>query len=509
MAIILSSPSTTDRVTVDPSQAVAPLSPRLFGSFVEHLGRCVYDGIYEPGHPTANEDGFRLDVVELVKELGSTTIRYPGGNFVSGFRWEDSVGPRENRPVRRDLAWHSLETNQVGVDEFSRWLKLTGSELMMAVNLGTRGIQEALDLLEYCNHPSGTALSDRRIANGTLEPHNVRMWCLGNEMDGPWQTGYMTAHDYGALAARTAAAMKMADKDLELVVCGSSGSAMPTFGDWERTVLELAYEHVDYISCHAYYQERGGDLGSYLASSLDMQYFIDTVVATADHVGNKLRSGKKIKLSFDEWNIWYLDEHRASDEVNDEWRYAPRQLEDVYSVADAVVLGNLLITLLKNHDRVASASLAQLVNVIAPIMTEPGGDAWRQTTFFPFSVTSRLARGVVLKPRISTERYDTRVYGAADLIDSVATFDENAGSGAVFLVNRDVNGPREVTIDVSALRVTRLEEVVTLADEDVYAKNTIADHDRVGLTKNESASLSDGLITVALPPVSWTAVSFA
>ncbi|WP_460796290.1 arabinosylfuranosidase ArfA [Microbacterium sp. GXF0217] len=498
---------TQARISVDREAVVAPLNRRIFGSFVEHLGRCVYDGIYEPGHPTANEDGFRLDVVDLVKELGSTTIRYPGGNFVSGFRWEDSVGPRDQRPVRRDLAWHSIETNQVGVDEFSRWLKLTGSELMMAVNLGTRGIEASLDLLEYCNHPSGTALSDQRIANGTVEPHDIKMWCLGNEMDGPWQTGYMTAEDYGKIAARTAQAMKTADRSLELVVCGSSSSSMPTFGDWERTVLEQAYEHVDYISCHAYYQERGGDLGSYLASSLDMQYFIETVVSTADHVGNKLKSKKKIKLSFDEWNIWYLDEHQASDEVNDEWRIAPRQLEDVYSVADAVVLGNLMITLLKNHDRVASASLAQLVNVIAPIMTEPGGAAWRQTTFFPFSVTSRLAKGEILKPRIDAGTYETKVYGAAPLVDSVVTTDGT--DSAVFLVNRSQTEAITVTVDVAELGASTVAEAVTVWDDDVYAKNTLADQNRVGLKQLEGAVLEGGVLTVTLPPVSWSAIALA
>jgi alpha-N-arabinofuranosidase len=500
---------TDSTIVLSRASTVGPVRARTFGSFVEHLGRCVYDGIYEPGHPTANEDGFRLDVVELVKELGSTTIRYPGGNFVSGFRWEDSVGPREDRPVRRDLAWHSLETNQVGLDEFSRWLKLTGSELMLAVNLGTRGIQEALDLLEYANHPSGTALSDQRIANGTVEPHDIRMWCLGNEMDGPWQTGYLTADDYGKLAARTAAAMKMADEDLELVVCGSSGSGMPTFGEWERIVLEHSYDHVDYISAHAYYQERGGDLGSFLASSVDMQYFIDTVVATADHVGYTKKSTKKINISFDEWNIWYLDEHKASDEINDEWRYAPRQLEDVYSVADAVVLGNLLITLLKNSERVTSASLAQLVNVIAPIMTEPGGAVWRQTTFFPFSVTSRLAKGTILRPVIDSPTYTTAVYGEAAVIDSVATFDAETATGAVFLVNRDLTESRTVTIDVRDLGATRVEEALTLADDDVYAKNTLEDQNRVGLTPNATATVEDGRLTVVLPPVSWTAIAFA
>ncbi|WP_407359148.1 alpha-N-arabinofuranosidase [Microbacterium sp. LTA6] len=498
---------TKARISIDREAVVAPLDRRIFGSFVEHLGRCVYDGIYEPGHPTANEDGFRLDVVDLVRELGSSTIRYPGGNFVSGFRWEDSVGPREQRPVRRDLAWHSIETNQVGVDEFSRWLALTGSELMMAVNLGTRGIEAALDLLEYCNHPSGTALSDQRIANGTVEPHGIKMWCLGNEMDGPWQTGYMTAEDYGKIAARTAQAMKTADKTLELVVCGSSSSSMPTFGDWERTVLEHAYEHVDYISCHAYYQERGGDLASYLASSVDMQYFIETVVATADHVGNKLKSSKKIKLSFDEWNIWYLDEHQASDEVNDEWRVAPRQLEDVYCVADAVVLGNLLITLLKNHDRVASASLAQLVNVIAPIMTEPGGDAWRQTTFFPFSVTSRLAKGEIVKPRIDVGTYETKVYGEAPLVDSVVTTD--GAESAVFLVNRSQTESIEVQIAVTELGATSIDEAVTIWDDDVYAKNTLENQTCVGLKTLAGAALADGVLTVTLPPVSWSAIALS
>jgi alpha-N-arabinofuranosidase len=492
-------------IEFDRRAVIAPVRRRTFGSFVEHLGRCVYTGLYEPEHPSANDEGFRMDVVALVRELGSTTIRYPGGNFVSGFRWEDSVGPRDKRPVRRDLAWHSLESNQVGLDEFARWLALTDSELMLAVNLGTRGIQPALDLLEYANHPSGTALSDLRIANGTPKPHNVRMWCLGNEMDGPWQTGFLTADDYGKLAARTAAAMKMADKDLELVACGSSGSGMPTFGDWERTVLEHTYDYVDYVSCHAYYQEHDGDLGSFLASATDMDYFIDTVVATADHVGHKKRSRKKINISFDEWNVWYQKEHHESDEVNDEWRHAPRQLEDVYSVADAVVVGNLLMTLLKHSDRVTSASLAQLVNVIAPIMTEPGGPAWRQTTFHPFSITSRLASGEVIRPLIQAPVYDTARHGEASVIDAVATADEDRA--AVFLVNRDLHEPAQVTIDVRSLASTHVTEAVTLTDADVYAKNTFADQNRVTPSPNTTAKLADGVLTVELPPVSWSAIA--
>ncbi|MFE9426445.1 alpha-N-arabinofuranosidase [Kitasatospora sp. NPDC006697] len=492
-------------IELDRRAVIGPVRRRTFGSFVEHLGRCVYTGLYEPDHPTANPDGFRMDVVELVRELGSTTVRYPGGNFVSGFRWEDSVGPRASRPVRRDLSWHSLESNQVGLDEFAKWLKLTDSELMLAVNVATRGILPALDLLEYANHPSGTALSDLRIANGTPEPHDVRMWCLGNEMDGPWQTGFMTAEDYGKLAARTAAAMKAADKDLELVVCGSSGSGMPTFGDWERTVLEHSYDHVDYVSCHAYYQVHDGDLGSFLASATDMDYFIDTVLATADHVGHKKRSSKKINISFDEWNVWYLKEHQESEEVNEEWRHAPRQLEDQYTVADAVVVGNLLMTLLKRSDRVTSASLAQLVNVIAPIMTEPGGPAWRQTTFYPFSITSRLASGEVIRPVIDAPAYLTARHGEASVIDAVATADEDRA--AVFLVNRDLSEPARVTIDVRSLALSRIVEAVTLADSDPYARNTLAQQLRVTPAANTSAALADGVLSIELPPVSWTAIS--
>ncbi|WP_225850512.1 alpha-N-arabinofuranosidase [Streptomyces sp. HPF1205] len=492
-------------IELDRQAVIAPVRRRTFGSFVEHLGRCVYTGLYEPEHPSANDDGFRMDVVELVRELGSTTVRYPGGNFVSGYRWEDSVGPRDKRPVRRDLAWHSLESNQVGLDEFAKWLTLTGSELMLAVNVATRGILPALDLLEYANHPSGTTLSDMRVANGTPEPHNVRMWCLGNEMDGPWQTGFMTADDYGKIAARTAAAMKTADKDLELVVCGSSGTAMRTFGDWERVVLEHTYDYVDYIACHAYYQEHDGDLGSFLASALDMDYFIDSVVATADHVGYKKRSNKKINISFDEWNVWYLKEHQESQQVGEEWSHAPRQLEDVYSVADAVVVGNLLMTLLKHSDRVTSASLAQLVNVIAPIMTEPGGPAWRQTTFYPFSITSRLASGEVIRPVIEAPAYSTARHGEASVIDAVATADTDRA--AVFLVNRDLNEAAQVTIDVRGLGSSRVTEAVTLADPDVYAKNTLAEQNRVTPTANKSAALADGVLTVELPPVSWTAIA--
>ncbi|MDR1806438.1 MAG: alpha-N-arabinofuranosidase [Propionibacteriaceae bacterium] len=495
-------------ITVDPADQVAPVHRRLFGAFVEHLGRCVYGGIYEPGHPAATPEGFRQDVIDLVRELGTTTIRYPGGNFVSGYCWEDGIGPRDRRPRRLDPAWHSIETNEIGVDEFAAWCRLTGHELMLAVNLGTRGVLDAIRLQEYVNHPGGTALSDARAANGSPEPYGVTMWCLGNEMDAPWQLGHMSADDYGKLAYRTAAAMRQLEPGLELVVCGSSGSQMPTFGEWERVVLEHCYDVVDYVSCHAYYEIRDHDLGTFLASSLDMARFIATVATTADHIKAKRRTDKTINLSFDEWNVWYVDEHMAATQTPGGWEIAPRALEDVYTLADAVVVGNLLITLLQHADRVTSASLAQLVNAIAPIRTEPGGPAWRQTTFHPFAHTSRLARGVVLATRVDCGTYANATYGEVPLVDAVVTHDEATGRSALFVVNRDTAQATTVDLDVARLGVTSVLEAVTLSDDDPFAVNTAEQPDRVVPRPNPTAHLSPGgRLSVTLPPLSWTAVS--
>jgi alpha-L-arabinofuranosidase len=499
----------TAHLTLDPHFAVGLINRRVFGSFVEHLGRCVYDGIYEPAHPAADAEGFRTDVIALVKELGVSAIRYPGGNFVSGFKWEDSVGPRDQRPRRLDLAWHSTETNQVGLHEFSSWLSKVDSELMLAVNLGTRGVSEALDVLEYTNIAGGTALSERRIANGNTDAFGVSMWCLGNEMDGPWQLGHRSAEDYGKLAAQTAHAMRQLDPSVELVVCGSSSAQMPTFGEWERVVLTHTYDAVDYISCHAYYEEENGDLDSFLASAVDMDHFIESVVATADHVKAVNGSDKTVNISFDEWNVWYRQRFENVDKIEglDNWPEAPRLLEDVYSVADAVVFGSLMISLLKHADRVTSASLAQLVNVIAPIMTEPGGIAWRQTTFFPFALTSRLATGTALRVRLESETYETERYGTVPLVDAVATHNAEENESAVFLVNRSQTDAIEVSVDISHLGEARLLSTQGIWDTDVNAKNTLDNPERVGLSDNTSAAISDGVLTLTLPPVSWTAVA--
>jgi alpha-L-arabinofuranosidase len=496
------------RVLIDPHSTVGAIDRRLFGSFVEHLGRAVYGGIHEPGHPTADEHGFRTDVIALVRELGVSTIRYPGGNFVSGYRWEDGVGPKERRPRRRDLAWHSTETNQIGLHEFARWLELVDAELMLAVNLGTRGVTEAVDLLEYANLPAGAPGADRRALHGHPQPFGVRMWCLGNEMDGPWQIGHRSADDYGRLASQVARAMRELDPGLQLVACGSSGPRMPTFGEWEQTVLMHAYDDVDYVSCHAYYEERDGDLASFLASAVDMDRYIESVVEITDQVRAARRSNRRIDISFDEWNVWYQTRFEREDRIRDpdDWPVAPRLLEDVYSVADAVVVGSLLISLLNHADRVTSACLAQLVNVIAPIMTEPGGPAWRQTIFHPFALTSRWARGEAMRVAVECDEHDTAEHGRVPTLAAAASYDVGTGRSAVFLVNRSQQSEVEVTVDLSAVGGGEVR-VWTLADADPRASNTASAPDRVRPEPNRTAHVESGVLAITVPPVSWTVVA--
>ena len=489
-------------LTVDPTFRIADVDPRLYGSLVEHMGRGIYTGIYEPDHPSAGPDGFRGDVAELVRELGVTLFRYPGGNFVSGYNWEDGIGPADQRPTRLDLAWRSIEPNQVGVDEFVPWSSRVGGETMMAVNLGSRGLDAARNLVEYCNYPSGTAWSDLRRRNGAAEPYGVKVWCLGNEMDGPWQIGHKTAREYGRLAAATANAMRRVDPSIELVACGSSNSQMPTFAAWEATVLEEAYELVDYLALHHYFQPVDDDRDSFLAAAVAMDRFIDAAVATCDHARAVGRHNKRIDLCFDEWNVWYQKDFAGEDNL-EVAQTAPRLIEDTYSVLDAVVVGNLLISLLRHADRVRIACLAQLVNVIAPIRTEPGGPAWRQTSFYPFALTSRHGRGTVLRVEPRSPVHETRSQGEVPLLDATAVLEEESGTVALFAVNRDQREPMGLELDVRALPELTVGQHVTLSDQDPDAVNSATAPDRVAPRQQDRLKVADGQVEVVLPPLSW------
>ena len=488
------------KLSISRSDVIAPIDPRLYGSFVEHLGRAIYGGVYEPGHPSADDMGFRGDVLELVRELGVPLVRYPGGNFVSGYRWEDGVGPRDQRPRRLDLAWQSIEPNSVGVDEFQEWARRAGAELMMAVNLGTRGVEAAQDLVEYCNFPGGTKYSELRRANGHDAPYGIRYWCLGNEMDGPWQIGHKTAEEYGRLAAETGKVMKWVDPNIELIACGSSHSGMPTFGDWEHTVLTHCYDVVDYLSLHSYYGNRSGDTGEFLACCRDMDRFIETVSAICDEVKAEKQSDKTMYLSFDEWNVWFHSNEQ--DKQQEKWTVAPPLLEDVYTLEDALVVGCLLITLLRHADRVKIACLAQLVNVIAPIMTETGGSAWAQTIFYPFLHASKFGRGLSLRTALDCPCYEAGQYGTVPCLETITTYDEAARALCVFAVNRSETDSVALELAADGFPALQKIEHLVLRSDDRKAVNTAAQPDRV--VPETLPPAADNV----LPPLSWNVLRF-
>ena len=495
------------KMIIDRDFKVAEGDKRIYGSFIEHLGRAVYDGIYQPGNPKSDENGFRRDVIEMVKELGVPIVRYPGGNFVSSFVWEDSVGPVELRPRRLELAWQSLETNAVGVNEFAGWAKKAGADLMMAVNLGTRGIADACNLLEYCNHPGGTKYSDMRISHGVKEPHNIKVWCLGNEMDGPWQQGHKTMHEYGRLAEETGKVMKIIDPTIELVSCGSSYREMPTFPEWEAATLECTYDVADYVSLHQYYGNEADDTADFLAKSDDMDEFIKTVIATCDYIKAKKRGRKNINLSFDEWNVWFHSKEKEMDiRENTPWQIAPPMLEDIYTFEDALLVGLMLITLMKHADRVKIACLAQLVNVIAPIMTEQGGGpAWRQTIFYPFMHASRYGRGMVLRPVIQTPVHDTSEHENVTDIVSVAVYSEEKEELTIFAVNRNIDEDIQVMIDVRGMEGYQIKEHIVLENSDMKLING-AGGELVSPKTTDQSTLEGGIITSMLHKASWNVI---
>lgn len=492
------------KMILNKDYVIGEVDKRIYGSFIEHLGRAVYGGIYEPGHSTADKYGFRQDVAAMIKELQVPIVRYPGGNFVSGYNWEDGVGPVDKRPKRTELAWMTTETNEVGTNEFFTWAKEAGTEVMMAVNLGTRGADAARNLLEYCNHPGGTYWSDLRKAHGYAQPHNIKTWCLGNEMDGPWQICAKTADEYGRLACETAKVMKWVDPTIELVACGSSNSAMPTFAQWEATVLEHTYEHVDYVSLHTYYGNRDNDTANFLARSMDMDAFIKSVISTCDYVKAKKRSKKKINLSFDEWNVWFHS--NEADKKVERWSVAPHQLEDEYNFEDALLVGSMLITLLKNADRVKMACLAQLVNVIAPIMTENNGAAWKQTIYYPYLHASVFGRGTVLNPAVKSPLHDTKDFTDVPYIDAAAVIGDDKNEITVFAVNRNMEENITLDIELNGFGQFEVIEHIVLEHSDVKAVNTKSNPNNVVPNTNGNAAIEDGNVKTDLKKLSWNVI---
>lgn len=497
----------TSQVTLDQDFVIGRVDQRLFGGFAEHLGRHIYTGIYEPGHPLADKQGFRTDVLDLVRKLRLPVMRYPGGNFVSGYDWLDGVGPREQRPRRLDLAWHSIETNHFGTNEFMDWCRLCGSSPMLAVNLGTAGPNEARNLVEYCNHPGGTHWSDLRRRHGYEQPHCVKTWCLGNEMDGSWQIGHKSGAEYGRLACEAAKLMKWVDPAIELVACGSSSRGMTTFGSWELDVLAQAIDQVDYLSLHTYCSKHGHDTPSFLAQSESMGDFIREAAALCDVAAVRAKTSKRVMLAFDEWNVWYHTDAQQAQRLP--WQEAPTLLEDVYTMEDALVAGSMLITLLNHADRVKIACLAQIVNVIGPIMTVPGGPAWAQTIFYPFMQASRLGRGTVLQAVIDAPAYDTPERQQVPYLTAAfVRHDEPAGLVA-FAVNRSLDTPLRLEVALRGFALSRVRSWTVLRHDDLQAVNAPAAQTAVAPVKASGATVADGRLTAVLPPASWNVLELA
>lgn len=494
------------KMIVDKEFKIAEVDNRIYGSFLEHLGRAVYNGIYQPGHGSADENGFRKDVLELVKELNVPIIRYPGGNFVSNFYWEDSVGPKAERKSRLDLAWRTLETNEFGLGEFAEWTKKAGAEIMMAVNLGTRGISDALNLLEYCNLDTNSFYSNLRKSHGVSSPYHIKTWCLGNEMDGPWQMGHKTAAEYGRLAAETAKAMKTMDSSIELVSCGSSHVEMPTFPEWEAVTLEETYDYVDYISLHNYYGNAENDTEDFLAKTQDMERFIHTVIATCDYVQAKKRSKKTLNLSFDEWNVWFHATQSDNEEMEKRpWQTAPHLLEDIYDFEDAILVGLILITFLKHADRLKMACLAQLVNVIAPIMTQDDGGAWRQTIYYPFLHASRYGRGIALQSVVNSTKHDSRTHVDVTDVESVAVFNEEKDEVTIFAVNRSVKEDASFEADLRSFEGYQVKEYLALESDDMKIANSVSG-EKVTPRKKTEYEWKDGMFRTVMKKCSWNVI---
>jgi alpha-N-arabinofuranosidase len=480
-------------VHLDTQNQAGPIDRRVFGGFLEHMGRAVYEGIYDPGSVRSDERGFRRDVLEALRPLAMPVMRYPGGNFVSCYDWRDGIGPRESRPRRPDYAWRSIETNQFGVDEFIAWAADLGAQPMLAVNLGTAGTTDAAQLLEYCNLSGGIYWADQRRRNGHAEPYGVKLWCLGNEMDGPWQAGHVPAPVYAQRAQQAALVMKGLDPTIETVLCGSSGRSLDTYMEWDRTALEYCWDHVDYISAHRYSENRRGDSAWFLAEGVEIDRILDDYAALLNYVRAVKKSDKRVYLSFDEWNVWY-----KAMAMDGAWSQAPHLIEEHYNLEDALVCAQYLTSFLRHADIVKMACLAQIVNVIAPILTRPDG-LLIQSIYHPFHLFAQHAQGLSLRPAVSSPTYPAGQRGEAPVLDAAASYDPDAGAATVFLVNRNLAEQLWVTVDVADRRIAHIDGVDVFGGSDVKAANTWEAPDVLVPFRGEAVRCDDGTARVRVP----------
>ncbi len=488
-------------VHLDPDDVIGDISPLLFGGFAEHLGRCIYGGIYDPDSPLSDNRGFRTDVLAALREMKLSILRYPGGNFVSGYNWRDGVGPREDRPRRRELAWQSIETNQFGTNEFIDFCRELNVEPMMAVNLGTGSLNEVSALVEYCNAPAGTQYADLRLRHGYAKPHDIKYWCLGNEMDGPWQIGALSAEDYARKAREAAKIMKWHDPRIKTILCGSSNPSMSTFPAWDRMALLHCWDQVDYLSLHNYAGNWKNDTPDYLGYATEFDSQITQLRTVLNEVKQKLNSTREVHLCWDEWNVWYKDRNGAGG-----WRAAPHLCEEVYNLEDALVVAQWLNTFLRHCDVLKIACIAQIVNVISPLLTTPT-KVLRQSTFYPFVMYSQLASGKSLRTRITAPTYRTERFGEVATVDAAGAYDPQTGKAAVFLIHRDTNQSLPIEVKWEGAAPMQVIDVQQMSGTDPKAANSFARPHVVVPRRMSAPRVEENAIQLKLPPLSFTVVT--
>jgi alpha-N-arabinofuranosidase len=490
-------------ITLHDRYQIGQVDERIFGGFLEHLGRAVYEGVYQPGSAHADEDGFRTDVMAALRRLRMTAMRYPGGNFASGYHWQDGVGPRDRRPAVRELAWQSIESNQFGTDEYIKLCRKLDWTPMLTVNLGTGTPEEARDWVEYCNCPPGTKFANMRAANGSPDPYGVKLWCLGNEMDGPWQLGHVPAGQYAIRAQQAAKMMKDVDPSLELVACGSCTTGLPTYMEWDREVLEYIGNLADYISLHRYVGNEANDTPDFLAVTNSIDRQIEEMDAACRYVQARRRSPRRTYLCFDEWNVWYRA--RSGVEVDGAGRVAPPLLEEVYNLEDALVVAGFLNSFIRHADVVKVANLAQIVNVIAPMLTR-GDQLLLQSIFYPFEMFAARSDGMALQTIVDGPAYEGKTNGRATYIDASAILGD--GVLHVFATNRSTDqiAPLQVQLAGRALLGPISAEILT--GPNAKAANTFEQPDQVVARPLQSVRLDGGQALVDLPPLSVAALTF-
>ncbi|MEN6478352.1 MAG: alpha-L-arabinofuranosidase C-terminal domain-containing protein [Anaerolineales bacterium] len=475
-----------NKIKIDPTRTIGALDRNVFGGFAEHLGRCIYGGIFDEGSPLSDAQGMRQDVLAALRELRMPLVRYPGGNFVSGYRWVDGIGPRDERPARLDLAWGAVETNRFGTDEFVAWCRQLGTEPYIAVNCGDGDMREARDWVEYCNGTRDTYWVKRRRANGAAAPHNVRYWGIGNEVDGPWQIGMKTPAEYARACTEYAKVMKMVDPTIKIVASWNSG----WFQDWPergQLILEQAGKLVDYMSIHWYVGNSSNDFATYMALSEQFEERLTASAGLIQAMASALKLTNPVYLAVDEWNVWF----RTRGEDN---------LAELYTLEDALVVAMQMNAFIRHADMVKMANIAQIVNVIAPVVTRPDG-LLLQSIYYPFVAISQAAGDTALDVFWEGDTFSGGGHTGLRVLDVAATRAAN-GEVALSVVNRSLDSSEaEIVVQEG---VWGGEAVITTVNgPDIKAMNTFDDPHLIG-ARTTKAALQGNALRVTFEPHSVT-----